>query len=270
MTIDPANLSAQLRYRAAGNPPSTVADSAISNCYPGLEYDFRNVFRRIFEGIVLHEADNYVVDAAEGFKHLINHRLLKVDGQQTGVELIGPQMPQGDSANLSNASNPNGVTALEWSNVLADIIASKAGQLVDCEFTPRDAPDPVRDVRNVRRERLRVRSFFARSGATRDRLAVINPDLVEPGELTQSLCSPWQNDYRECACYYWAASRPDYVNVELNERGVSTGKNWLDRSPQSKNYVPDDFRDQRLFSYEELFREWQRLLRFVIQGREKQ
>ena len=48
--------------------------------------------------------------------------------------------------------------------------------------------------------------------------AVIAREAVEPGELTQSLCSPWQNDYRECGCYYWAASRPDYVNVYLLPR----------------------------------------------------
>ncbi len=50
MRIDPANRTAQLQYRAAGNPPSTQPHSAISNCYPGLEFDFRNVWRRMFEG----------------------------------------------------------------------------------------------------------------------------------------------------------------------------------------------------------------------------
>jgi hypothetical protein len=54
--------------------------------------------------------------------------------------------------------------------------------------------------------RLRVRQFF-QSGT-----AVISRALAEPGELTQGLCSPWQNDFRECSCYYWAASRPDYVD----------------------------------------------------------
>src|SRR6266581_8873559 len=53
----------QLRYRAGGNPPSTVADAAISNCFPGLEFDFRNIWRRIFDGIELHEATNLVVNA---------------------------------------------------------------------------------------------------------------------------------------------------------------------------------------------------------------
>ena len=59
--IDPKNLSAQLTYRAEGNPPGTLPSATISNCFPGLEFDFRNVWRRIFVGIVLHEADNLVV-----------------------------------------------------------------------------------------------------------------------------------------------------------------------------------------------------------------
>jgi hypothetical protein len=31
----------------------------------------------------------------------------------------------------------------------------------------------------------------------------------QPGELMQSLCSPWQHDFRDCACHYWAANHPD-------------------------------------------------------------
>src|SRR5207237_10108115 len=79
MKLDPANKTAlrhQLRYRAAGNPPSTVADSAISNCFPGLEFDFRNVFRRVLEGIELHEADNFVVWTSDEHKDLLGRRLL--------------------------------------------------------------------------------------------------------------------------------------------------------------------------------------------------
>jgi hypothetical protein len=33
----------------------------------------------------------------------------------------------------------------------------------------------------------------------------------QPGELLMSLCSPWQHDFRDCACHYWAANRPDVV-----------------------------------------------------------
>jgi len=74
MTIKPNNVTAkQLLHRATGNPPSTLPNSAISNCFPGLEFDFRNVWRRIFEGVTMHEADNYVLDAVdEQYKHLVH------------------------------------------------------------------------------------------------------------------------------------------------------------------------------------------------------
>src|SRR5438270_1589225 len=149
MTINPANLSAQLRYRAAGNPPSTVADSAISNCYPGLEFDFRNVFRRVLEGIVLHEADNYVVEAFPPYKELVNNRLLSIDGHRTTTHLSGPQMPQGPSSPLVTSDNPLAIVAMEWSNVLAHVLATKAGKTVVCEFTAKDAPLPAKGAPRV-------------------------------------------------------------------------------------------------------------------------
>jgi hypothetical protein len=35
--------------------------------------------------------------------------------------------------------------------------------------------------------------------------------IFEPGELAQSLCSPWTHDFRDCACFYWASNHPDIV-----------------------------------------------------------
>jgi len=60
--LTPRNLSAQLHYVAAGNPVSSRPVTAVANCDPGLEMDFRAVWRRMFEGIVLREYDNLVVD----------------------------------------------------------------------------------------------------------------------------------------------------------------------------------------------------------------
>jgi hypothetical protein len=88
-----------------------------------------------------------------------------------------------------------------------------------------------------------------------------------PGELTHGLCAPWQNDYRECACYYWAASRPDYVNVEPGENGLSKGDMWLSKR-RTGNYVPDNRVDSRLVSYDDLFRNWEGELNFIINGRD--
>jgi hypothetical protein len=36
-----------------------------------------------------------------------------------------------------------------------------------------------------------------------------------PGELTQSLCSPWTHDFRDCGCFYWASNHPDIVQPVL-------------------------------------------------------
>jgi hypothetical protein len=32
---------------------------------------------------------------------------------------------------------------------------------------------------------------------------------VDAGEFTSGLCSPWQNDFLACTCFFWAAQRPD-------------------------------------------------------------
>ena len=37
-----------------------------------------------------------------------------------------------------------------------------------------------------------------------DEDGVIDPDVYLPGELTRSLCAPWQYDFRDCGCFYWA------------------------------------------------------------------
>jgi hypothetical protein len=271
--IDPKNLTAQLYYRAAGNSPGTLPDSAISNCYPGLEFDFRNVWKRILVGIELHEADNFVVKAEAPYQHLVGHRLLRVDGEAVVTQVSGPQRPNGPSVSLTTGQNPFGAVALEWSNALARVLHEKAGQKVVCELTaePSDQPRPLPEVdggKTIEVE-LEVRRFFEPGQA------VVTRELAEPGELTQSLCSPWQNDYRECACYYWAASRPDYVNVEPTAEGTSTGDNWMqkERAPAQmtpRHYILDDRADSRLVSYDDLFQKWEEMLRFEIGGKDRE
>jgi hypothetical protein len=95
--------------------------------------------------------------------------------------------------------------------------------------------------------------------------ATIDPAAANFGELTQSLCSPWQADYRECACFYWAATRPDFVNVDA----AGAGHNWLQRDRTAatpKVYLQDN--DPATITYEELYRSWEQLLRFEIGGKD--
>jgi hypothetical protein len=269
--IKPSNLTAELYYRARGNPPNTQPHTAISNCFPGLEFDFRAIWRRILVGIVIVENNNYVIKAEDPqFQDLVQHRLLRIDGHAVGTKAFGPVIPGRDSRPLAAIANPqsDAVAFMEWSNTVAKIIA-KQGQKVRCEFT-KDKSDaevlPPADSKDVLIREMELRKFFE-EGKGKSGTAVLAADLVQPGELSQGLCSPWQNDYRECACYYWAASRPDYVNVVPAADGASQGDNWMQKE-RGGQYILDDRQDSRLVSYDDLFISWEKFLRFQIQGKD--
>ena len=268
--IEPKNLTAQLRYRGVGNPPTSHPASAISNSFPGLEADFRNVWTHIFEGIVLHEASNQVVGIEEGSKNQLNrlldaqYFLIRAHGKPMTAPVKGPSTRPGASFSDN--------TALEWSNALAEIIPM-AGKKVNCVF------ENTGGRRKPIRIKLKVRHFFNQTtnnkGISTHQRAVIDEALAQPGELTQSLCSPWQNDYRECGCFYWAASRPDYVNVEPGKSGQSAGNNWMEKDRNAnveKSYIADDADNSdppRLIDYQDLFTDWEKHLRFIIGGKDE-
>jgi hypothetical protein len=262
--IAPLNRMAQVLYRAKGNPENTLVSSAISNCFPGLEYDFKAFWRRAFVGLVLLECDNYVVGVENPqYQHLLHHRLLKVDDRPVVTTVTGPQIPGGDSAPLTPKGNPNSVISMEWSNVLA-FAMQRQGKTVTCWFTL----DPSPDVQAIPKDTAQMLSVDLKVRRMLDGPSVApDKDLLQPGELTQGLCSPWQHDYRECACYYWPASRPDYVNIEPTSEGVSRGDNWMSKARHG-TYLLDNRHDSQLITYDELFQEWERLLQFQVKGRD--
>jgi hypothetical protein len=267
--IEPRNLAAQLSYRGRGNPPVAHPSSAISNCFPGLEFDFRTIWRRVFIGIVLSENTNYVVEVEDQkFKDLEGCRLLKIEDRAVSVQTSGPIFP-GRIGTLGTGGNPDAVAFMEWSNNLA-LLFGKEGTEVSCEFTALPSKNEVlpgnKDVKTTI-VKLKVRPIFEEVdvGAGPEKLAVLAEPLLHPGELSQGLCSPWQNDYRECACYYWAASRPDYVNVVAADDGTSRGDNWMQREPTG-TYLPDDRDGVLNFSYDDLFEQWEKVLKFVVRG----
>jgi len=253
--IKPLNLTAQqLEYRADGNPPSSLPDAAIANAYPGLEMDFRNAWRRIFEGIVLHESLNLVLDfESKEFEPLKGMLLIRVADIDVTTPVKGPNQKDGSIGPLKDAFGSDRV-ALEWSNALALIIQFFSGRSVPCCFQSLDGEQTLT-------KDLTVRFFFETNSP------VIARDIAEPGALTQSLCAPWQIDYRECACFYWAANRPDFVNVEMQPDGSSAGNNWMQKdrtNSTAKVYINDDWLDNRLLTHIDLLRNWEKALRFVI------
>ena len=270
--IEAKNLTAQLRYRGVGNPPGTHPSSAISNCFPGLETDFRNVWKRIFIGIELHESSNLVVsvepDAPDPLPLLASgYRLISVNRQPVVGDVVGPLFLGGPDVALPDTNFGDTKVPLEWSNALAGILTQSKGKDVVCVF------QSLKDGSEITAS-LKMRSFFDEQiieGAQVQRPA-INRELALPGALGQSLCSPWQNDYRECACFYWASSRPDFVNLEPKPDGTTTGNTWVqkDRTPETPRvYVVDDRADERLVNYNDLFQAWESELKFIIGGKDE-
>jgi hypothetical protein len=285
--LTPKNLSAQISYEARGNPISSRPVTSVANCCPGLEVDFRAVWRRLFRGIELREYDNLVVNVdpdCDAVMHrrdksdlkpssLKGHRLLRVvlGGKEAPLlmmtQIWGPASSDTEGKiKLTSSTNPEGLAPVEWSNALAHVLHHK-GSRVRCDFSAEPSKEqhlPLVDQPNNRNYvsfSCEVRSFF--QGDT----AVISNELADAGELTQGLCSPWQNDFRECSCYYWASARPDYVNVEPTASGLSTGDNWMQKQ-RSGSYVADDYADTRLIMYDDLFADWEILLKFQIQGKD--
>ncbi len=250
--IEPKNRTAQLAYTARGNPPAVSPAAAISNCFPGLEFDFRNIWKNLFEGVETHEAGEGV--------HIVLGVSPGSDAATAGVTAFDILVAVDDLAVNAQRTRPNGtpgpLSALEWSNAVVDILA-KAGTeaRARCTFFNPDTQQQID-------ASLRVRPVFDGDSAT---LAEV---LAEPGALTQSLCSPWQADYRECGCFYWSASRPDFVNVTADAQGNARGHNWMqrDKSPGAA-YSPDNVGDPAQLDYIDLYRNWEQALRFVTGGR---
>jgi hypothetical protein len=135
--VRPLNLTAQLAYRAAGNPPNSHPDTAISNAYPGLEMDFRNVWKRVLEGVVLHESLNFVVEVErDDLAPLKGMLLLTIAGVPVTAPVTGPN-DEGVVGPLKDAFG-NDHMALEWSNALADVLHQHQGSEVPCSFRSLD------------------------------------------------------------------------------------------------------------------------------------
>lgn len=117
--LTPRNLTAQLKYRGRGNPFNTHIASSVGNCCPGLELDFRSVWKRAFEGITLVEHDNYVREAEGKCKDLLGHRLLSIEiPDEQGKVVVHPVVVQaiGPSADGSDVGPwAQMITRMPWS-----------------------------------------------------------------------------------------------------------------------------------------------------------
>lgn len=234
--IIPRNLTARSAYNVAGNPPSTRLESGVGNCYPGLEYDHRNLDRRFFPGLVfefLSQEDAESPSAARA-----GGRLREVDTTDPELRTVDARYAQRAAQLRSALSGDVGSALTSASSTWFLKSISQGGKTIEMsrgDGTPLDGLTVWRLVRSLRPdavtlilERRMPASVPGGSSApapqqvtlegwrrryTDATTGVISPSF-QPGELTQSLCSPWMHDFRDCGCTYWASNHPDIVFAE--------------------------------------------------------
>jgi hypothetical protein len=284
--IFPRNLTARADYLVRGNPTNTRLESGVDNCYPGLEFDQRNLDKAFFPGLVFefHRSDGAIL-----------HQIVPNSAPtQTGLAETDNNPPLylwalvGRTAIDQNEADPpafffNGLDGLEvWRHVhdlLPGWIAIVLGSTPNSILTPSlgliRQLDQIYDsgqslIQRNPSGQLEVAVLLGQRARYLDENGVVDPVAYQPGELTRSLCSPWQYDFRDCGCFYWAASKPDIVTSADGQQP------YLNFQRKDRLSVPDPAevlqqwdRDQEL-DYAELIAGAWNQLPVVLNDRESQ
>jgi hypothetical protein len=226
----PRNVAAARRGRSAasasrliaGNPVSTRLESGVGNCFPGLECDLRNLERRFFPFLE--------VDILEG-------------GQAEEIRIVAVDRAGVDAQEASGAM-PSAVAGV-YRSIANDLTQGRVVRIVQVQgrFGPlgqltvdianlgipstgpnRRPPDAWTAIRLLV-EDTDVQILVRRAGRSDRVLTGRRARYLDdggalarmflPGELTQSLCSPWTHDFRDCGCFYWASNHPDIATPPL-------------------------------------------------------
>ena len=274
----------------AGNPISTRLESGVGNCFPGLEFDMRNLERRFFPflevefgadsngqaAIFVVSVDRAAVSAAAVAGTITSNQ---ADAYGQVADALGPGV-QWTVSQIDGDFGPLGQRAITLTTLQPTstgdnrlpIDAWTAARLlvedsvVTLKLTTVPAVSGSRDVTLTGR---RTR-YLDETGA----LATI----FQPGELTQSLCSPWTHDFRDCACFYWASNHPD-IALPPMPTDLSGGRAdpfdketpW-ERRDRSVARPPvataRGARDVAEMEHHQINRDWQQL-NFVLERRER-
>ncbi len=217
--IVPRNLTALATRVVPGNPVVTRPEDAVANYFPGLELDGRNLDRRFFPGLVF---DFVVFEGEEYEGDPFGARLAYIDpledpdlqaDTRRARELLETLSEGGEAADILS----HGVWYLAWleqegKHVSLHGLNGHAVWRLVRSLEPKELRIGLRrrDTKGDPKERRRHHLDGWRRRYTDRRTGVIN-GVYRPGELMQGLCSPWQHDFRDCACFYWASNHPDLV-----------------------------------------------------------
>jgi hypothetical protein len=260
--IFPRNLTAKAAYLVKGNPMNSRPEDSVENCYPGLEFDQRNIDKVFFPGLLFEFHREYAFDplVKYGLDHIQpvlrgikeSTVLLPADIDYTGkpdddkifiwrIEAaeFGLNL---DTSIFTNHDTDSGLSI--WAYV-REIPAGTCLKLLIAPATTQAAADIFKEAlaaynsaktdmaqRDDSGKLLWAVLLGNRTMMIDDESGVINLETVEPGDLTRSLCNPWQYDFRDCKCYYWAANKPDIVS---NAFGT---EEFLDFLRKDRNHYP--------------------------------
>lgn len=302
--IFPRNLTARAALQIVGNPVTTRLESGVGNCFPGLEFDHRNLDRRFFPGLIF----NFGV---------LPPVLADVDPRDPALGATTPEGAADFSATVANAMTDLRVGTWQLTSI------AQGGRNIELTTAP-NLQDPAqlwRLVRDLRPEQVTIiltqtpptgqaGSSQASSGPAgsgqaggqppapppplapvaktlthfRRRYVDVNTGMISaafrPGELTQSLCSPWMHDFRDCACNYWASNHPDIVlgeesfpltsDLAAADPDIATKPlDWLRADPNSRvaASVSSGVNDAFRLRHYQINSAW-RSLAFVLEGHE--
>jgi len=261
-------------HTVAGNPVSTRLESGVGNCFPGLECDLRNLERRFFPHIVVDISETSIA-IVEVDRRAVDHAL-ETDALDSAsadtYRHIADDLANGRSWHIKSVQGTFGP--------LNDLRLEIRALLQDsANESPPDAWTAIRLLTEGTRIELEVQSGNVIKTLAGNRQHYLDDNgalasMFLPGELTQSLCSPWTHDFRDCGCFYWASNHPDIVKPARTE-GVNGDPSWnLDvswlRNDRHVENLPKPADDQSPdeFPHHEINLRWQEL-HFVLEGREK-
>jgi hypothetical protein len=283
--IFPRNLTAKADYLVTGNPVNSRPESGVDNCYPGLEFDQRNLDKAFFPGLIFefHRDDGAIV-----------HRIVNGIPMEEGLtdkdlfdEFGRPLYLLGMIGRTTleqNEQDPpffsfDGLNGLEVWRRIHDLIPGRV--LIVLGRDPNLIPgaqrlENERDSNNSSIQRddkgnVTVAIFVAERANYIDDHGVIDVNTYQPGELTRSLCAPWQYDFRDCGCFYWAASKPDLV-TSADGKYPYLNFQRKDRSYPPPQDIPimDGRRDQELDYSDLISEEWWNKLPVILNDRESE
>jgi Ferritin-like len=272
-----------------GNPVTSRFESAVANCFPGLEFDIRILETRFFPGLLFRFVVTPLYPDRDAIPNQQGVRLLYIDYLQD------PMLPETSNEkwiqDLLKAYGPTGKFSndvatgrwyLDWVEQAGKRLAMsddkgyyeyevcwriirglEPDEEVRIGLVRRDAPDP-----KPRHELVAPKRRYVNSAGVYD-LA------YRPGELTEAMCNPWTHDFRDCACHYWASNHPDVVVRDVPDRDGAGGPtkvyvDWLSTIGRSAT-IPafGSIAQNRPFQIDhyEINQKWQDLP-FVLEGRE--